>query len=327
MMMKQALIATIYGELHVHSLNVFDIGTNKEYIDYGRMSHEMASALSTRLASLERYLSENDIAVRIGLAIPGHVVDMIADHDEDLLQRLATFISTNNVELLSMPYYAGSMHVLSGEELKAQVEHHNHVIREHLGASPSVFFTAEDHLSAEHVSALSNAGLSSCIDSRALEATTSTKPTLIALDISAFEDPSSIPSSLDTDSLEGVDVISSSFSLDTVSSVESSTVLSPMQEHIISELKGLYPHVSSTGDEDLLSHWRYLAHHKAVFHTDAAGELKKSQYDHYMDMMNIFNDIAHKIRSVELSKNGVFLTEPEVADSPSHLLQTMSCER
>ena len=313
----------MYGELHIHSLNVFDIGTNKEYIDHGRMSHELTSSLSAQLDALERFLSTNNVTATIGLAIPGHVVDMIAEQDEDLLQRLATFISTNNIAVLSMPYYAGSMHVLSGDEFRHQIEHHNKVVSEQLGVTPSVFFTAEDHLSAEHIKSLAGSGVSSCIDGRALEAVSSGKPTVVALDISAFTDLDSLPQSLSKSSLKGIDEIASSFSLDSISSVRSTNVLSPMQEHVMSELKGLHPHVLSTGDEELLSQWRYLAHHKAVFHTDAAGELKKSQYDHYMDMMNIFNDIAHKIRSVELSKQGVFLTEPEVADSPSELLRTV----
>ncbi|MGM5481318.1 MAG: hypothetical protein ACQESE_02810 [Nanobdellota archaeon] len=323
--MAQTLITTMYGELHVHSLNVFDIGTNRTYIDHGRMSHDLTSGLSGQLKQLQSFLSEHEITSSIGMAIPGHVLDMIVEQDDVLLDQLSSVIANNNISILSMPYYAGSMHVLSGDELKAQVNHHNKTVAKHLGVTPSVFFTAEDHITPEHLRALAETGISSCIDSRALETDSSNTPQIITVDISAFDDPDTI-NKLDTQSLKGLDEISSSFDLNTISPASSTKVFSPMQEHIIGELKGLYPHVAETGDNELIADWRYLTHHKAVFHTDAAGELKHSQYDHYMDMMNIFNDIAHKIRSVELSKSGVFITEPEVADSPTQLLQQLSAK-
>lgn len=94
--------------------------------------------------------------------------------------------------------------------------------------------------------------------------------------------------------------------------------LSEMQEHTMEELAALYPHIIETRDQDLIKDWRTLTNISVIssMHEDSSD----NPYDNYVAVLNICNDIAHRIKNFKLSQKGEFLSVPEIVSSPSALL-------
>ncbi len=97
---------------------------------------------------------------------------------------------------------------------------------------------------------------------------------------------------------------------------------STMEERLMTELKRIHPHIEATGDAQLMEEWRFLANKELI--QKANPELasqEHSPYEYFANFMNILNDFAHTIRTVEAVHNGEPQPQMELRASPVELLQ------
>lgn len=334
-------------EPHLRQFNVFDVGTNKQHIDYERIIKSMTTTLSRNIERLSETLTRmGENASSIGLAIPGHLLDMIADHDNGLMQRLANMTQQHNLKVLSLPYYAGSTRILPDKEFMKQVRLHNETAYLTLDVSPTVFFDTDSETTAQQLSLLAETDISSYVNRQILSGSsqnTKQDKSERVIDLAELSEQEitrlleTLAQSLEKNtenhdnpslniarkSIPIQEIMSRNDTMikDTSETSQHRNELSPLQAHLIKELKEVYPHILSTGDMDLLTTWQYLSHHKMLTHVVAANQGDPNrQYENYMNVMNILNDIAHKIRSVKSCTKGTFIQEPEISESPSKLI-------
>lgn len=325
-MTGHTIVFTMYGDLSLNPHNVFDIGTNKRYLDTGKWQYSVTHELSDKCEALSKVLDTIGENVSFGLAIPGHVLDTIADHDASLVHSLKTLIEKHDLTVLSIPYYAGFSSVLPEKEFATQVRLHNETVYHVLGISPSTFFTPESPLHSDHIASLAKMGLTTALGpSTPFSSSSSQNSGVYRIEISSDADLlfKSL-SSLDSSSLK--DVSAAVSPLQDLSGTrytrECDTDL--LKEHVTAELKALYPHIISSGDDTLIGDWRRLSSHPVLdpVSSEDASQDRQQGYEQYMSLMNILNDVAFKIRSVSLASQGVFLTEPEISQSPSSLIDS-----
>lgn len=91
---------------------------------------------------------------------------------------------------------------------------------------------------------------------------------------------------------------------------------SELESHLIHELKLIYPHIKETQDEELLKDWRLLSQTLVLERASPNGP----GYENFVTIMNMCNDLVHRIRTFKSAQRGVFLTEPKIVNTPSTLL-------
>ena len=94
---------------------------------------------------------------------------------------------------------------------------------------------------------------------------------------------------------------------------------SELQDHVLSELKALAPHIHKTEDKELSEHFAQLASTHVIrnVHPDHG----ETPYDHYTTLMSILHDVAHRIQAARAIQTGVFITPHQLGASPSAILR------
>lgn len=302
----------MFGAISPNSFDVFDIGANKTYFDTGKWTNSLFQGLKHKSALLAHVLDTMASSSKKAIAIPGMVLDALEKYDPLSLSSLSELVATYDLELLSMPYHVGSTRILSCEEFAYQVRLHNETVSRVLGKEAKIFYSPEQHLDPDHVRILGELGIPSVLGGHVSTIDMLTDDDLLqqqlgSLENSAFDITPAV-TSISGSGFENAPFTSSS-----------------LQSHLIDELKAIYPHILSSGDRSLLDDWKILSSHPVLSSISPTMQgHSTSDYEQYVTIMNILNDMAHKIRSVSLSTQGMFVTAPEISESPSSLLASTS---
>ncbi|MBN1175852.1 hypothetical protein JXA48_04375 [Candidatus Woesearchaeota archaeon] len=268
---------------YLQGMNVFDIGTNRAHINLGLMGSQISN-LATQINSISKETKQ--------LVIPGYVLELLEENDDELLDSLKLLVKTNNIKLLSVPYYNSSLSLMSKEELSTQLNLQEKITQRIFNKKSDGFFCAEGILPPS-VETVLNKNYSKVF----------------------YPKDSAITLKSPTYKLIQTDVMS--LGEEKVGSL--SMADSKMEGHLINELRNIYPHIVNMGDVDTLTSWRFMTQPSMILRAGVSN-FSGDAYEHYMQMMNTLNDIAHKIRNVELAKKGLFQEKPIISPSPSLLL-------
>ena len=268
---------------YLQGMNVFGIGGNKPHINLGLMGSQIAS-LSEKISSIPTDIKH--------LAIPGYVLELLEENSEKALDSLKSFVKTKNLSLLSVPYYNSSLSLLSKEELLTQISMQESITKRIFGKSCDGFLCAEGFLPPKTEEVL-NGSYSSVIYPKGSSLT--------------LKDPSYRLTETEVTTI-GENVSGSLSHAD-----------SKMEAHLIAELRDMYPHIVELGDDDSLLSWRFMTQPSMILRA-GVDAFANDAYEHYMQMMNTLNDVAHKINVVQLAKKGLFQEKPTISSSPSSII-------
>ena len=296
--MGTSITLVIEPKVHLHDMNIFDIGANKPYIDTGKMHDEMSNTVATQIAIARAYFSGAKTQT-VQLAMPAYVVDTLAERSPETIVQLRNFITSSKIDLLAMPYYGTSLDVIKPEELQMQLELQKESFQKHFKKRSKTFY-ASSKLSLEQKEIIQkNLGTTTIVDSK-------DKTVLFLNNINDAEEFEKL--------------------VEEIQSATKTVVLNArlgfkdMKDHLITELQGIYPHIVVSEDNQLLETWRLMAHEGLLSNFDMYSS-EQSPYEQYTTMLNMCNDVAHKIKTLALTKRGVFLTDVDVTDSPSQFLR------
>lgn len=305
-MSSPEFIVTITPQVSISSMSVFEIGTNKLYINHGKMQHEFL-AVSKHIRDMISYFKQKQPKGKVGLAIAGFVLDQLNELDEETLTALQQFVQESYVVLVAVPYYGTALSVLQSQDLRAQLTLEHKSMKKQFAKRPEYFF-AKDALTLAQEKVLRPRRYKSIITTHKFEMNEIPllkKSSAICMDVTNF----SLGDKFAT--------------LINLAPERVQTSFTETENHIKDELIGLYGHIVKSGDNQLLSDWRLIAQTDTILSVGDTYKDQNQTYENYMHLLNIFNDVAHRIRSVELSKRGEFLTEAEIVDSPTKLLNDL----
>lgn len=264
-------------------MNVFDIGTNRAHINLGLMGSQISS-LASQISSIDESTKQ--------IAIPGYVLELLEENDEELLNSLKSLVKNNEIDLLAVPYYNSSLSLMSKEELDIQLSLQEEITKKLFNKTSKGFFCAEGVLPPSVESVLNKNYSTVFYPQDSALTLKNPKYKLVQTKVSSIGEQ--VPYSL-------------------------SIADSKMEAHLMSELRDMYPHILEMGDSDSLTSWRFMTQPSMILRAGVS-KFSNDAYEHYMQMMNTLNDIAHKINTVNLAKKGLFQEKPTISPSPSLLL-------
>lgn len=304
------LIITITPPVRTHNINALQIGGNLEYINSGLMRYELTNTLVPQLQAMFDYFSEHQPASALSIAVPGFVLDQLAMHEETSLAGLHHFLKSNKVNLLAMPFYGSSVALLTKDELTKQLELQEQRFKRLFKRKPKGFFAADNIVTPELESVLNERGYKNVFMQQSEDTDLTIANPRYSLRFGSVVDLSAFALQSDPHILVSPPLPSLA------------QPLSAMQEHLVQELKSMHDFITQTGDHQLLDDWRFLAHSSHIYEANVDTHPTLA-YERYTGMMNILNDIAHRIRNIELTKQGVFAPDPNIVASPTTLLQEL----
>lgn len=273
---------------HLLGMSVFDIGGNKPHINTGFMASQISS-LKKEFSSFDKKITS--------IAIPGFLIDLISENDPEFLAQIKSLVKENNLDVLAVPYYNSFLPLLSLEELSTQISLQEKIVSKTFGKPCSAFLCSHGVIPPDAEKVLNKKYSSIIYPDNALYASVDNpKFTLSKTKMTLMGDDYLAP-------------LSSNNSL--------------MEAHLLSELKNIYPFISSLGDIDSLNSWRFMSQPSMILKA-GVDTFSNDAYEHYMHMMNTLNDLAHKITTVNLAKKGLFQEKPTISDSPSSILSSQA---
>lgn len=299
--MGERLTLLVTPRVRLHDMNVFDIGSNKDYIDTGKMKHEATTTLAQQLAHAQAFFSEETNQYSLNLVLPGYVLEHLQSNENGVLDRLKDFVKDHRVTLLATPYYGSSLHIISQEELKMQLALQEDITHKHFKQKSKIFFSTHQ-LTRHQKNQLKKVGCDEVLTSQQGQ----------VLNLQDWQADSAIMKKR----------IASLLKNNTASTLSVNPSFVGMQAHLVSELKGLYDYIVASKDEQLLTSWRLLTHHELI-HTLGMNVEEENPYERYTTLMNICNDIAHRIRNVNLASQGEIDTSVNLVNSPSSSLDSL----
>ncbi len=277
---------TLLSHAPLNHMNVLDVGGNKSYINHGLLRHDLETTLVPQITDTLKNLSSSSKDM-LQLAVSGFILPLLKKYAPETLNELQSFVQTKNVALLAVPYYGTSLHILSDNALQEQLNLETDALNKFFKKRANGFFSA-DGLVPKNCS----------YDQIFVGKKVTGEVALSTLAENVIATPT----------------------IAMGNEVTPKTEFSEMEQHLLTEYQALTPHVLATEDSDLLTEWHLLGQHEMFTKADALTHLHES-YDHYATYMNVLNDIAHKIKTVELGKQGLFATQPDIVASPASLLQ------
>ncbi|MCF7799244.1 hypothetical protein K9M74_05060 [Candidatus Woesearchaeota archaeon] len=281
---KQKLTLTLLFNAPLNEMSALEIGGNKSYINQGLLRHELETILVPKITETINNLASSP-KNSLQLAVTGFLLPLLKKYVPEVLVALQSFVHEKNVALLAVPYYGTSLHVLSEQEFTHQLALEKDALDKFFNKRSKGLFSADGIIPQNYTDGLVVMG----------------KPLQGEVRLSSLVNVVTAPLIAIGDQ------------------VHQTTEFSEMQEHLLAEYKGLSSHVFATEDEFLLTEWHMLGQAAMFTKADALLHFHES-YDHYATYMHVLNDIAHKIRTVELGKQGQFATQPRIVASPSKLL-------
>jgi hypothetical protein len=95
-----------------------------------------------------------------------------------------------------------------------------------------------------------------------------------------------------------------------------------MKSHLIEEFKNIYDVIVLMNDENALKDWRLLSSKINSVDNESQHEYEHThRYENYITLMNSLNDVAYKLKTGFLLKNGLDIPEPSIVESPSKELK------
>jgi len=338
------LVFTLQLSTPIEKLNVFDIGLNKKRVNADQLYHAVEKNVPNRIKQLERLLSRHKKRVSFNLAIPGFLLKLLKERHHETFNILKRIVVEHKPEFLLTTYYNSSLHVLSDQEITRQLIHEQDLLKECFNTQASLFFAHEHALSKSLSQALRKQKIKGIVfaNSSTVLPVNYTNTSIPVLD--AFNIPDDKPQTQmtvislaqlgnhKTQSL--VHELFSQEKLITCSTIFSSlksrvmlkakqndAEFTPLEQHLIKELKSLYPHVIMSGDDQLIAHWRLLANTNLIQQADyKLASQDYNPYEHYTHFMHLLNDMAHTIYSAEQAKKGSFVDKPTISSSPASIL-------
>ncbi len=93
-----------------------------------------------------------------------------------------------------------------------------------------------------------------------------------------------------------------------------------LQKKVVDEIKKLKPHVSELNDQDLINELNLLASNQILNKLDETqANIEFSPYEQYSNVMNMLNDVVHRINNFKNSEEGI-VNEVSISEEPSTLL-------
>ena len=331
--MQQALIINIPLEVSLFNFNALDVGVNKGYVDKGMMEHNVKKNTVPQLEAMMEYFTGR-LDVPLYVAMPGYLSEMIAKHHPKVFAQLQTFLTKPNVELLAVPYYQSSLHTTSTKELTDQITKQQQYTQQQFGKQGWLYL-ANEAIGQKEIEKVKSLDLPLIVHdgSPGLFATVTSDDehrVIVTESATSFasEDALTTPGLLVVNSesfLEAKELSELAHAMDVGSFIRyedfepqatllvEQDPLHELHEHVVSEMMGMHTFIKESEDDILLEDWRLLSQSRLL---EEVGN-EYGMYEQYASYMNILNDMAHKLRNVALTEQGIFETEPTIVDSPT----------
>ena len=95
-----------------------------------------------------------------------------------------------------------------------------------------------------------------------------------------------------------------------------------IKSNLIEEFKEMYDLILLLNDKQALDDWRHLSSKINYVDKENIHEYEQThRYENYISLMNSLNDIAYKLKTGFLLKNGLDITEPQIVEHPAKELK------
>ncbi len=287
------LTLTLFVHAPVNDFGIYDVGANKAYVNQGLLRHEIETRIAPQIKKTLQSLAFSP-KHSFNLAIEGFILPLLKRYVPETLSLVQTFVREKKVKLLLMPYYGTSLQVCSQENFLSQLSKEKETLKTFFLEQPTAFFSSDGQIPSLFTQ--NNDSFTKIVTGKKVVGEVS----LFTLTKQVIATPT-------------IALADESFS---------QAVVTPLQNNLLQEYTLLASHVFATGDADLLMQWNLLGQ-RATFVKADESLYANEAYDQYASVMNILNDIAHEIKSVELGKQGRFATSPVIVSSPARMLETM----
>lgn len=264
-------------EVYLHTLNAFDVGNNPPHVNQGLLQSRFSSLVAEHSSSL---LSSP------ALTLSGHALELLDEESPEVLSSLIAVQKKNEQVLLGTPYYNTSLSLLSPKNFTKQWHATNDLFEKYFSKRTQTLFVGHQPIP------------------KALGGTLRD----LDLDIVGNSTLSMRSAPLGKQNYTEIDT-----SVGAHSPFTHIPFTSALRSHVQDELKALEPYMMQ--DELLSQTWSHLGSSHVLDSLNGANP--QETYDTYFTLMNILNDVAHTIRTVELSKRGEFETRAEIVEHPS----------
>ncbi|MGE0793035.1 MAG: hypothetical protein AB7V77_02530 [Candidatus Woesearchaeota archaeon] len=294
---EKQMIVAFTAPIKLQHMNVFQLGTNKTYFDEGRttyiISNEIEPIINNALESLSNFIKEN--SQNITLLISGNILNYLKENSIKTLNNLRRFAKSRFISLATKPYFNSHIKTMSNEELNYQIKLHSNLVKEVFRRMPKSIIT---NTPIENKEILKNFKLKNELVIENFQTGIHKENILLTQSFFANKTQEKITNDLNN--------------LTNILSEINENNNCELKNHIQSELSNIFPHISKLNDENILQEWRLLSSN--------INHMTKQDYENYISMMNIINDLSYKLKNVELIKQGKEMMEPIILNEPSKLL-------
>lgn len=132
-------VISITPELHLSPFTIFDIGSNRDYLNQGAIDHHCRTQLLGQLEHLHQVLQQT--TQHHTLVFSGRALDFLAEEQPQVLSLYKALLAQPHVAVATQPYHGTSCDALCEERFIEQVTRHQEALQTHFGTQASVLFT------------------------------------------------------------------------------------------------------------------------------------------------------------------------------------------
>ena len=353
------IVLTLNFSTDIQRMEVFDVGKNKKRIDVEKLHSFIKRNIPNRIKQLSKFLktleskTNNSKEVKINIAIPTYILEFIVENDKESYEELKTITKKYCVEFLITTYYSNDLRILPKEELEIQVFASKKFLKKYFDVESNIFYSEQHNLKKETYKTLKELGVKGIVFE------TSGSSTIIhyhgiplpvldqikinknaelkkinhvivhkhkLVDLSKEQTLKDIELIYDQEKTNKIKTFKELFSegkglLTPTTKKTLSEKNSLLETKLVEEMKNIYPHIINTKDNYLIEDWRFLANEELIkkANPDVASQ-EENPYEHFSHFMNILNDVAHTIITVDAVEKNKELPDVQITNNPSELI-------
>lgn len=142
----------IAAQQHLASFTLFDIGSNKSYLNQGLIDHESRTTLHNQLTELAKKLDKTS-SPSLTLAFSGQALTYLRQEAPELLATYKELFGQGAFSLATQAFHGTATELVSAEQFQKQVLKHQEQLQEQFGASATTLLSS-DELSPQQLTSL-----------------------------------------------------------------------------------------------------------------------------------------------------------------------------
>ena len=304
------IIVNFVAPINLENLNIFHLGTNKKYFNHAKTNYSLANttipAIEQAIIALTNF--SNRTENQIYLNICGRTLKWIDENSKQTEINLRNFAKSRYVNLVATPFFGTSILKLPQIELTHQLKTYHEIAKKIYKRTPVIALSDSNNLNESIEQTLKQNKLKQIlfVPHQVQGIYNINKQKIIFLTESFFTNKTEKQIEHDLNNLNKL----------LPNYTDANTINCPLQKHVQEELTKTYHPLKKLNDESILTDWRLLSAHN---HLSASED-----YESYISSMNTLNDLAYKVKNIDLLNAGQELIEPLLLENPSQLLENLS---